>query len=282
MDLSFVDILMRGVAGLIVGFTIGLTGVGGGALIVPVLILFFKMPSPEAVGTASLYAALSRMYAFFEHYKLKTINFSIAFIFLSGALPGSILAAWTINKYINLNKGNGPKIESFQANLKTFIACMLILSVLMLLLQIFKTRKKKTAVLDQKNVAISKSPSYSKEKISNKKKIFGAFLGLFVGGIMGATSMGAVITIPLLILFFGLSSEKTVGTSILISVLLTLSATVIYGGNGQLNFQTALIMTIASLAGVFVGSRLAVKLPEKQLKLVVTCLIFFATILMFI
>lgn len=93
MDFDATYIVVRLVCGLAIGFAIGMTGIGGGVLVMPTLTILLSLPTSVAVGTASLYALLVKIYAVFEHYKLKTINFRVSGLVLAGAVPGNIVAS---------------------------------------------------------------------------------------------------------------------------------------------------------------------------------------------
>jgi len=283
MDLSVPDIIIRLLAGLFIGFAIGLTGIGGGVLVMPALTMLLKIPTVAAVGTASLYALLVKSYAVFEHYKLKTIELTISLFFLAGAIPGNIITAVLINRYMVANQENTAKISAFQDHLKTFIACVLLLAVLLLVFQLIRGKKKAPATKDSEAEDGPDIAPNIPGKQTRGKMVLGILLGVFVGALIGSTSVGGgVIIIPLLIICFGLPTERTVGTSIFIAVVLTLCTTIIYGEGGEIRYLTAVIMAAGSLAGVYFGSRLSVKMPEKVLKAIVTALILIATVLMFI
>jgi uncharacterized membrane protein YfcA len=106
-------------------------------------------------------------------------------------------------------------------------------------------------------------------------------LGGVIGGLIGATSVGGgVLIVPMLIIVFGLTASRTVGSSIFIAMVLTLITAIMYGKGGELDVLTAVIMAVGSLAGVRYGSRLSVRLPEQGLKLVMVGLVLFAAIMM--
>lgn len=267
MDIIYIS--SRLITGLFIGFTIGLTGIGGGVLVIPALTLLFRLPPTLAVGTASLYALITKAYAFWEHFKLKTINFKMGLFFLIGAIPANIITSLWINYYAAENQNNLKAIQAFQSDLKIFIGITLLLSVLLLIIDLFKKGEFRL---------FKKSDT----KFSQGKKFLGIISGFIIGALIGATSIGGgVLVIPLLIIIFHLKPDRTVGTSIFIAVILLLATAIIYGQSGQVDYGTAGIMSIGSLLGVYLGSRLSVKIPEKQLELLVTLIILVATVMMF-
>ena len=87
-------------AGALVGFVIGLTGVGGGSLMTPILLLGFGIPPAIAVGTDLLYAAITKCSGIFFHHKNKTVDWKIVGLLASGSIPASITTV-AILEYLN-------------------------------------------------------------------------------------------------------------------------------------------------------------------------------------
>ena len=256
--------LLRIAIGLVIGFIIGMTGVGGGVLVVPALSSILGLPVSTAVGTANLYSFLTKIYAAYQHFRLKTIDYFIGLLFLIGAIPGNIIASRSII-YL-ANRGDKQEVLNFQRDLKLFIAGVMLMSVFILLINL-KTSQKNNFKANHKHF---------------RKKILGIFFGIIVGGLIGSTSVGGgVLIVPLLIIFFGLSSQKTVGSSILIAVVLTFVSSILYSKGSNVDIKTAVIMWVGSLPGVLWGSKMAIKFSEKKLQKIVIGIIFFSIILMF-
>jgi hypothetical protein len=260
--ITHLHILLEGLAGSIIGFFIGLSGIGGGVLILPTLLLF-QLPPSIAVGTSSLFALITKAYALIEYIKLNTIHYRTSMYFLMGAVPGSVLASTGINLYMHYYRGSPRAIAVLQRGLKYVMVSALLLSVLLLLIQIRKR-------ID---------PGVLPSSFKAGRKILGMTSGFVVGALVGATSIGAgVLIIPVLILFFGLSTAQSVGSSIFIAVVLVLCTSVIYGTGGQIAYVTAMVMSVCAFAGVYVGSRVSVHVRDARLKLFVTCLVFIAAL----
>ena len=127
------DILIRLAAGLVIGFCIGLTGVGGGVLMMPTL-SFLGFSPTACVGTASVYSFLTRCSATLHYAKLKTIDYRTSILFLVGAVPSAMLVGQAINRYVA--ESGEEEVRIFQANLKLFISGMVFLCVLLLVFEI--------------------------------------------------------------------------------------------------------------------------------------------------
>jgi len=273
MDLDTWGIFVRLVSGMVIGFFIALTGVGGGALAVPAMTIILGLPSSIAVGTASLYAFLAKAYAVFEHYRLGTLDRSATLTFLTGAIPGNLFTAYFINSYIrSAQASDTSRIEAFQNNLGLVISLSMLLSAIILTLHLVR----KTSIPE-----IVSTPQESTQETS--RTLLCVLFGLVVGSLVGATSVGGgILVLPVLIIAFGLSAVKAVGTSILIAFILSLQTSVIFIWGGQFELSTAAVMWVGSLAGVFAGSRLSARLPERPLQVIVICMIVVASILMLV
>ena len=266
--MDFFGIIVRLGLGLVIGFCIGLTGVGGGVLVLPALTLLLRMNAIMAVGTASLYAFLTKISATFYHAKLKTIDWALSLLFLAGAIPVDFLVArWIAGQGAN---------EEFAGALKKFIIGTVFFCVVMMLYNLISQIRNHKASGSKAQLAdhIAKKPML--------RRILGVLMGGVVGALIGATSIGGgVLIVPMLMILFGLEVRKTVGSSIFIAVMLTLVTSLSYlGGSESIHVPTAVVMAIGSLAGVPFGSKLSVKMPEKILQSVVIALILLAAILM--
>ena len=261
---------IRLATGLVVGFLIALTGVGGGALAVPALTLILGVPPSIAVGTASLYAFLTKCYATFEHKRLGTLDKSATITFLSGAIPTNVAVAYLVNRYVRA--ADLANLEQFQKDLGILIAVTMLLSVAILALNMVRS----------KPIGFG-GPSGQTHigPVSPGRMLARVFSGVVVGALMGATSVGGgILVFPALVVLFGLSANKAVGTSIIIALMLSLFTSVIYMGGGQIEYVTAVLMSVGSLAGVFLGSRLSARMPERSLQVIVMGVISVAAIMM--
>ncbi len=266
-DLSLLELAGRFVLGLLIGFCIGMTGVGGGVLVLPALTLLLKMNPVMAVGTASFYAFLTKVSATFHHIKLKTIDWRISLLFLAGALPANAIVSFWIT-----HRETSP---DFLYALKMFITGTVFFCVGVMVLNLLGQIRRQKSGGTRKTLAerIATCPHHS--------RILGVVMGVVVGVLIGATSIGGgVLIVPLLMILFGLEARRTVGSSIFIAVVLTLLTSLIYSKGGEVDIVTAVIMSAGSLVGVPPGSRLSVKMPDKLLQSVVIMLIFIAAVLM--
>nr|MBC8453941.1 sulfite exporter TauE/SafE family protein [PVC group bacterium] len=220
------------------------------------------------------YAFLTKITASFHHYRLKTIDMRVSFGFLAGAIPANIIVSVLVNSYKNSVENNTEKLAGFQSGLQTFISAVILLSAIMLIVNLFKKMK---ADKTQDDEMLADKP----EKSNLSRFIMIIVFGVIVGGLIGATSIGGgVLIIPFLIIFVGLSPGKTVGTSIFVAVVLTLLTSAVYFKGGEIDMQTAVCMALGSTVGVYWGSKMSVKVPEKTLQGIVIGVIVISGIMM--
>lgn len=262
MDLStltFLDIIIRLLLGLFIGFCIGLTSIGGGILALPALRYFLNLDIAVAVGTTTLYAFLTKIMAVIQHVRLKTIEWPLVLVFLIGAIPGTITTALWVNQ-------KSQSDNAFKGFLEDFIAVTIIFSIFVMIWSIFSSKSnKKLSINFSKKIKLSLS----------------IILGFICGSLVGATSIGGgILVIPILILLFNLKTKQAVGSSIIIAFTMTLFTSIIYAKGGKQDAITALIMSFGSIIGVYIGSKLTVKLPDIILKTIVLILIIIGAIVM--
>ena len=266
-DLDLIEIVSRLLVGSGIGFCIGLTGVGGGVLMLPALTLLFGMDTIAAVGTASLYSFVTKVGATWHHVRLKTIEWKIAKRFLIGAVPANIGVALWISSH-----GSD---EAFNQTLKVFITGVICFSLIVMLVNSLIKRSGPSLRVGEHTLAHYLAAHLALQHGLN------IVIGVVVGGLIGATSIGGgVLIIPTLIIVFGLSASRTVGTSILISVVLTLITASIYGGSKEMDLPTVIVTAFGSLLTVHYGSKLSVQLPDRVLKWIVLGLMSATTLLM--
>ncbi len=264
---DLVGFMIRLFVGGGIGFCIGLTGVGGGVLMLPALTLLFGMDPIAAVGTASLYSFLTKVSATWHHVRLKTIEWKIARRFLIGAIPANITVALWISSH-----GSD---EMFNQSLKAFIAGVICFSLLVMLAN---------SMIKRSGPALRVGEHTLAHYLANHQILrygLNVVIGAFVGGLIGATSIGGgVLIIPMLIIVFGLSASRTVGTSIFIAVVLTLITASIYSSGKEVDLATVIVTVLGSLMTVRYGSKLSVRFPDRLLKWIVMGLMLATMLLM--
>lgn len=272
MDIDIATIAVKLVAGLVIGACIGLTGIGGGVLVLPTLTLLFSLPPTVAVGTANLYSFLCKLSATYFHLKQKTIVFGTSGYFLVGAMPANLAVAIGLTWYAGSLKEDEAAWQALQQDLQQFIALIVIISALLILWNLFS--KPGSRAREPKAEGAGQNTKKS-------KKVVAVLMGAVVGALIASTSVGGgILIVPMLIIIFGLTAVETVGSSIFIAVILTLLSSLVYAGNSQLDMTTAIIMATGSLVGVPLGARYSKRLPDRLLQLIITGIVCTAGALM--
>lgn len=239
------------VAGLVVGFLIGLTGVGGGTLLTPVLVLL-SVPPTIAVGTDLFYGSLTKMVGSYQHWKQRSINWKWVLYMAAGSVPSAVVATYVIH-FVSVHYGTAEKM------VRTGLGVVLVFAAFASLLnEIYRKR-----VVDFKPAV---DPSDHKVKI--------ILLGAVVGFLVGLTSVGSGSLIAVsLIMFSRLRSTTIVGTDIAHALLLVTAAALAHWQIGTVNVPLAANLLIGSLPGVIIGSRLAYRTPSRPLRFAVALLV---------
>ncbi|MCD6288729.1 MAG: sulfite exporter TauE/SafE family protein, partial [Candidatus Hydrogenedentes bacterium] len=210
----------------------------------------------------------TRAYAAYEHYKLGTVDWPVSATILLGAVPGNIVAAMFVNRYVARLGDNAAVLVQFQHNLKIFVAFVLLATTIIMA----------SPILFGDIVSSIRLPD---GKVC--RRISGVLVGAVIGGLVGMTSIGGgVLLIPALVVLFGLRVDKTVGSSVLVSVVLVLVSTLIYGGDNQIDYPTAVTMFAGSICGVFIGSRAMVRVSDRAVLVMVLVLMMVAVATMFV
>jgi hypothetical protein len=263
------EIILSLIFGGLIGFVIGLTSIGAGALVLPALTLVFGMPPSVAIGTATLYAFLTKIYASVRHLQLKTVNTRVAAVFLAGAAPGNAIAAWFISRRATELRDQAEALQVFQDRLTLFMAIVIAACAVSLVRSGFKARPPmiEAAGLFQDRPATRNAMT--------------VLAGAFVGAIMGASGIGGgVLVVPVLIMLLGLPPRHTVGTSVFISLFLSFLTALIFGKSGETDLGVAIVMSIAAWGGVYFGGKLVTRLPERPLIIIVAITVMIAAVIM--
>lgn len=244
MDFSFGYLI----AGLAVGFIVGMTGVGGGSLMTPIL-LWFGISPTTAVGTDLLYAAITKAGGVVVHHKHNNINWRITAILAAGSVPAALLTLIALHQ-IGFESG---KVNSL---IKNSVGIVLVLTALGIL---FKNRL----------IRLSHDPDAPITASSQRRREILTWLtGLLLGAVVTITSIGAGVlgTIALFMLYPTMRIHRLVGTEIAHAVPLTLIAGIGHAGFGNVDWPLLINLLMGSLPGIWIGSHLTGSVPDKFLR----------------
>lgn len=236
-------------AGLVVGFAVGLTGIGGGALMTPILHLGFGIPIATAVGTDLLYAALTKVFGVFAHARARTVHWRIVGLLAAGSLPAAALTVGAIH-YFGLS---GERFEELV--IQTLAVAVLTTAALILL------RGRVQWLLDKAQVPRCLAQPWC----INSLTIAG---GAIIGTLVTLTSVGAGVlgTTLVLLLYSRLTTAAVIGTELAHAVPLTLIAGLGHLSLGTVDFALLASLLVGSLPGAYVGARLGTRLSDRVLR----------------
>ncbi|ARU31783.1 hypothetical protein CAP31_08885 [Sulfuriferula sp. AH1] len=236
-------------AGLGVGFLVGLTGVGGGALMTPLLVLGFGVSPSVAVGTDLLYASITKSVGVWVHGRKETVNWKIVGLLAAGSLPAALVTIAILKLFIM-------DIVRLQGLITSALGMMLILTALALL---FKDRLIASVV--QGRIALSSMRRW--------RAIITILIGVALGVLVTLTSVGAgaLGAVLLFLLYPRLPTAHIVGTDLAHAVPLTAIAGLghfYYLGTVDVTVLASLLL--GSLPGVWLGAHVGTAIPEKVLR----------------
>ena len=241
MTLSYI------VSGFAVGLLVGMTGVGGGSLMTPLLTLLFGVPPSVAVGTDLAFASITKSAGTLTHRLRGTIRWDIVKRLCIGALPAAVVATLALKSFGTLS----PEIGQI---IRYSIAGSVLLTVVAL---IFKGR-----MLAWINAHPEKQ--LQGNKLAAATIISGAVLGVLVTvSSIGAGAIGATL---LVMLYPRMSSAEVAGTDIAYAVPLTAIAALGHWWLGSIHWELLASLLVGSLPGITLGSWVARSVPEKFLR----------------
>ncbi|MGH8754031.1 MAG: sulfite exporter TauE/SafE family protein [Burkholderiales bacterium] len=235
------------ISGFAVGFIVGLTGVGGGSLMTPLLVLGFGIVPATAVGTDLLYAAITKMGGVWVHGRRSNVDWRIVGLLASGSLPASLVTVWALKKY-------AVETASFNSLITTTLGIALILTALVL---IFRERL-------QKFVKHHVGELWHERHPVAATVATGLLLGVLVT--ISSVGAGALGVAALTFLYPRLAAVKIVGTDIAHAVPLTAVAGLGHMTLGTVDFTLLASLILGSLPGIYLGSHVSVKVPERVLR----------------
>ena len=239
------------VSGLAVGMLVGLTGVGGGSLMTPLLTILFGIPATTAVGTDLAFAALTKGAGTLVHRAQKTVNWRIVGLMCSGSLPASLLTIAILHTLDIQDTGKGSPIDLF---IRWSISICVMLTVGVLL---FKTRI--VHWLEHHPKAQIKDSSRTWATVAS-----GAIIGTLVT--ISSIGAGAIGAMALIMLYPKLKSSEIAGTDIAYAVPLTAVAAFGHFSLGTVDFALLGALLLGSIPGITVGSYLSRAVPERFLR----------------
>ena len=254
-------------AGLLVGFCVGVTGVGGGSLMTPILISVMGIPPQVAIGTDLLYASISKFCGSLVHAKKLNIVWPIVIFLSIGSIPASLGTTWALHYFFS-------SANEYKKLLTIVLGIMLVLTGISILFraqleQFFAKRRGMTSEqrhsLHQADSAEARDVQ-TKALLKNKPLVMmmGAVLGIFVT--LSSVGAGAFGVMALVLLFPNLPMIRIIGSDVVHAVLLTLVAGLGHLFTGNVDFHMLTFLLIGAIPAIIVGTLVSSKLPEHYIR----------------
>ena len=234
--------------GLGVGILVGMTGIGGGSLMTPLLILVFGVQPVTAIGTDLAYGAVTKTVGGFKHWRQKTVDLKLSTWMALGSVPAAIGGVYVLEA---IQRSAG---KDFDDLLLTVLAgALLLCGVATLGRAVFLKH------LDEKERQSGSS--------TPRARIAAVVMGIFVGFVLGVTSAGSGALIAVgLILLFRLVPRRVVGTDVFHAAILLWAAAAAHIVAGNVDFALAGTILLGSVPGVWLGSHWSVRVPVPALR----------------
>lgn len=230
-------------AGLAVGILVGMTGMGGGSLMTPMLILIFGFDPKTAVGTDILHGAVFKSFGAWRHRQLGNVHTKLALWMLAGSAPLSLVGVQIASSFS----------ERTQSTMGQIIGGTLILGGIGFLAKTFLKRRGK----DEDDFAITP-----------RVRVLAILIGASFGFVVGLTSVGSGTFFGLaLLILFPLSATRMVGTDMLHAALLLWVAGAGHLIHGNVDLHAIAWLLIGSIPGVLLGSHLSIRVPDRALRI---------------
>jgi uncharacterized membrane protein YfcA len=240
-------------AGLLIGLLVGMTGMGGGSLMTPILVLLFGFQPILAIGTDIAHGAVFKTVGAMRHRRLGNVQARLSAWMFVGSAPASLVGVWLTTWLIHRH---GRGVESVSAQV---LGAALLFGCVGLVV---------------KTLARAKEIPPEAFVLSRRDRVAAILIGLVGGFVVGLTSVGTGVFFGLtLLILFPLRAHKVVGTDIFHAAALLYVAGFGHMLAGNVDLPTVGWLLVGSIPGVLVGSQLTLSLPERPLRLVLAAVL---------
>jgi len=252
-------ILRDGILGFLVGILMGMTGIGGGVVIQPILILMLGLTPISSVGTGLLFIMATNSVGAMTHIKMRNIRPRRTLLFLCGSVPSVLIVPSAVN-WLASHYGT----DIVNRYLQSGMALVMLATAIII---VFQHLFLKETMEDNRRIYHKGGP------FPLQKKLTAIIAGGIVGALIGATSIGGGVLIIPVMLWLNASATEAVGSSLVIALLLSGLGGSAYLIEGNIHLPIVLTLCLGSIPGVILGSRLTRRIPERILLLIVVFLV---------
>lgn len=241
--------------GLGVGFLVGVTGVGGGSLMTPLLILFAGVQPVVAIGTDLAYGAVTKTVGGWRHFRKGTVDLGVSKWLAVGSVPGALLGV-LITNHLHARYGNG--ID------RPLLLCIAGALVLVGSITTFRAAFM-PGLMEREREHVD---------LTRRGRIGAVSMGFMLGALVGGTSVGSGALIGLaLILVFRLTPHRVVGTDVFHAAILLWVAGLAHWVTGNVDLKLMANILIGSVPGVLVGTHYVTRIPAAALRSALGCVL---------
>jgi len=229
----------------LVGLLVGLTSMGGAALMAPFLILILGVRPTSAVGTDLAYGAVTKIIGAWVHFKQGSVDIPVVRKLATGSIPGGLIGALLVILLPRLTHDAERYVERAIGALLVFVAIILLARMF-----VFSDR--------------DSIPSRFLPFLQGRGTVV---WGAIVGFCVGATSVGSgSLLAPFLLLLYPATTNKVVGTDVFHAAILVSVAAIAHAGGSGVQWSLVPTLLAGSIPGVLLGSKLAVYVPARPLR----------------
>jgi len=235
--------------GLGIGILVGMTGMGGGALMTPLLILLFGVSPTTAIGTDILYAAITKTVGGWRHLKMKTVNMGLVWWLAAGSVPGAIFGVQLVS--ILQDRLGEDRLDSLVY--AVLGGTLLMVGIITLLRAMILAR------------TIQEREDF---ELKRRHKVAAVLIGLTTGFVIGVTSAGSgTVVAVLLIAVYRLTPKRVVGTDVVHAAIVLWAAGIAHFGHGNVDLGLVGNILIGSVPGVVIGASLMNKVNQDVVRI---------------
>jgi hypothetical protein len=246
------------VLGLFTGLLVGMTGMGGGSLMTPLLVFLFGVPPTTAIGTDIAHGAAFKTVSAIQHRRMGNVRARLAGWMLIGSAPMSLVGVWSA---VQITERYGDDVESVMGQV---LGGALLFGAIGLV---------------AKSLVQTGATGDGDWKLTTRDKVAAVLIGALGGFIVGLTSVGSGVFFGLtLLVLFPLRAHKVVGTDIFHAAALLYVAGMGHWIAGNVDFGLLGWLLLGSIPGVLIGGRLTLSIPEQALRLLLASVLGLAGI----
>jgi uncharacterized protein len=249
--------------GLGIGLLVGMTGMGGGSLMTPLLILFIGTAPVTAVGSDITYAAITKTVGGWRHLRMKTVNLGLSFWLACGSVPAAIAGVWVI-KFLHRKYGD---------SLDDVVLTMLAIALIVV-----------GAIVLVRSLFVARMVNGERESfvIERRHKVAAVTIGATTGFVIGLTSAGSGTLIAVcLIVLYRMAPRQVIGTDIFHAAVLLWAAGIAHILAGNVDFALVGTILIGSIPGIWIGSHLTARLPTGLLRVALGVVLICSSLALF-